>query len=241
MNSNEEIDMRKRNTLHFWKASFWSLAALALFTMMPAMAGDKGKHMKADKSMAAEKNPHMQADDTWINLSGTVDSVTKDSFMLDYGKGLIKVEMDDGDRDADGYKLVQGDKVTVSGMVDDDFYETTTIEASSVYVENLGTYFYASAIDEEDTFVTLTTPITLSQTTVQGTITSVAGEEFTVDTGMRQLTVEIDEMLYNPLDDEGYQKLEVGDRVSVTGEMDNDFFEGRELVADAVVTLEKAS
>jgi hypothetical protein len=44
-------------------------------------------------------------------------------------------------------------------------------------------------------------------------------------------------MPYNPLDDEGYQKVDVGDRVSVTGTMDYDLFEGRELVADSLVIL----
>ena len=188
--------------------------------------------------LTAAEDPYMQPDDTWISLSGTVDSVTTDSFTLDYGEGIVTVEMDDGDRDADAYKLVEGDKVTVTGKVDDDFYETTTIEAGSVYVENLGTWFYASAVDEEDTFVTVTSPIVVGETVVQGIVTEVRGEEFVIDTGLRQLTVEVEEMLYNPLDDEGYQKIEVGDRVSVTGTMDSDLFEGRELVAETVVTLE---
>ena len=44
-------------------------------------------------------------------------------------------------------------------------------------------------------------------------------------------------MPYDPLDEDGYQQIEVGDRVSVTGRVDEDLFEGRELVADSVVTL----
>lgn len=189
---------------------------------------------------ADEPSPYTKADDTWISIDGTVDSVSADSFELDYGPGLITVEMDDGDRDADGYKLSKGDKVRVSGMIDDDLFEKRTIEASSVFVENLGTYFYASAIDEEDTFITYTIPVTVSETVVQGTVTDVDEEEFTLATGLRRLRVEVEEMPYNPLDDIGYQKIRVGDRVSVTGEMDTDFFEGqRELVADSIVTLSK--
>ena len=183
---------------------------------------------------AADENPYLQPDDTWISLSGTVEAVTADSFTLDYGEGIVTVEFDDGDRDADAYKLVAGDKVTVSGLIDDDFFETTT---SSVYVENLGTYFYASAVDEGDPIVTVTTPIIVSGYTVQGTVTEVRDEEFVLNTGLRSLTVEVEEMPYNPLDDEGYQKIEVGDRVSVSGTLDDDLFEGRELVADSVVTL----
>lgn len=48
-----------------------------------------------------------------------------------YGDGNITVEMDNDDRDADGYKLMKGDEVRVSGMIDDDFYNLTSIEASS--------------------------------------------------------------------------------------------------------------
>ncbi len=186
---------------------------------------------------AAEENPYAKADNAWISISGEVESVDADEFTLDYGGGSVIVEMDDGDRDADAYKLMKGDDVTVSGLVDDDFFETTTVEASSVYVDKLGTYFYASAVDEEDDFVTVQTPVIMSETVVQGTVKKVNDEEFVIDTGFDELTVEVEEMGYNPLDDQGYQKIEAGDVVSVTGDMDDDFFEGRELVADAVTVV----
>lgn len=190
---------------------------------------------------AESQNPYAMADETWISISGTVESVSADQFLLDYGDGLITVEMDDGDRDADAYKLMKGDKVTVSGLVDDDFYELTTIEASSVFVENLGTTFFASAIDEEDFdwyVAGVRVPVVASWTVVQGTVTDVDDEEFTIDAGPRAVRVEVEEMPYNPLDDKGYQKIEVGDRVKVEGHMDRDLFEGKELVADYIVKLD---
>jgi len=186
------------------------------------------------------EDPMTEPDDSWISVSGTVESVTNDAFVLDYGEGVMTVEMDDGDRDADGYKLVSGDKVTVNGRIDDDLFEARTLEASSVYVENIDTYFYASAFDDEainDVIVTVQRPVVISATTVQGRVTEVSSDEFVVDTGLRKVRVEVEETAYNPLDDEGYQKIEVGDRVSVTGQIDDDLFEGRELVADSVITL----
>ncbi|MGM0425832.1 MAG: hypothetical protein ACQEQ7_01190 [Thermodesulfobacteriota bacterium] len=45
-------------------------------------------------------------------------------------------------------------------------------------------------------------------------------------------------MAYNPLDKKAYQTLDKGDYVSVTGDMEDDFWEGRELMADTVITLE---
>lgn len=205
--------------------------ALSLLLVVPTQAQD------ADTTQTP--NPYLQEDDTWISISGTVGTVSPQSFTLDYGDGIVMVEMDDWDADADAYKVASGDKVTVFGEIDDDFFEATTIEASSVYVEDLGTYFYASAADEEDTFVTVVTPIAVGGTVVQGTVTNVGDGEFVLNTGLRQLTVEVDEMLYNPLDDEGYQRIKVGDRVSVSGTMDNDLFEGRELVAETIVTLDE--
>lgn len=197
----------------------------------------------ASGTALAETDPYTQPDDTWISISGTVQSVTRDAFTLDYGEAAVTVEMDDGDRDADAYKLLEGDKVTVYGKIDDDFFEASTIEASRVYVEKLGTYFYASAVDEEeadsyvDQYVYLQTPIIVADSVLQGTVTGIDDDEFTLATGDRTITVEVEDMPYNPLDDKGYQKVRVGDRVSVRGDMDYDLFEGREFVAESIVTL----
>lgn len=185
------------------------------------------------------QQPYEMEDQSWIRIDGTVQDVRADAFTLNYGNGFITVEMDDGDRDADAYKLVEGDKVTVSGMIDDDLFQAATIEASSVYVENLDTYFYSSSLDEEDTFVTITEPITVANTIVQGTVTEVNPSEsqFKIYAGSDHLTVDVREMAYNPLDDVGYQRLSVGDYVSVSGDIDYNLIEGRHLSAESVTTL----
>lgn len=206
-------------------SAFVILAAVASLIFAPAVTAE----MKA--------KPYEKPDDAWISISGTVGAVTRDAFQLDYGKGTITVEMDDGDRDADGYKLLEGDKVTVTGFIDDDLFEARTIEASSVFVEKMDTWFYASGVDEEDTFVTYWSPVVLSKTVVQGTVTEVNDDEFVIHTGQRALRIEVEEMPYDPLDDKGYQKIEIGDRVSVSGTIDDDLFEGRELVADSIIEL----
>jgi uncharacterized protein YdeI (BOF family) len=192
---------------------------------------------------ADNPNPYTQPDESWISLSGTVRGVTADAFTLDYGDGWVTVEMDDGDRDADAYALRAGDRVVVSGMVDDDFFQTTTIEARSVYVEKLGTWFYASAADEEEPDFLYATPVVPSAVTVRGTVTSVRPEagEFTVDTGLRQLTVSVEGMAYDPLDDDGYQKIRTDDVVRVHGQIDRSLFEGRRLVAGSVTKVIRSS
>jgi len=184
-------------------------------------------------------NPYLQPNNTWISISGTVDTVTADSFILDFGEGLVTVEMDDGDRDADGYKLLKGDKVTVNGMVDDDFYETTSIEAGSVYVEKLNTYFYASSIDDEDFDATIwyTYPVVVGEVTVQGAVSEINGEEFKLTTGLNSITVDVGNMPFNPLDDVGYVQIDKGDIVRVNGTAEQQFFNENRLSAQNLVVL----
>lgn len=188
-------------------------------------------------SSAMAKNPYAKPNNTWISISGTVKNVRPNAFTLDYGKGAIMVEMDDGDRDADAYKLLEGDKVTVNGRIDDDFFEKRTIEAGSVYVEKLGATFFASAADEVDFMVTITDPVVVANYVVQGTVKSVGTNEFTINTGVRRLTVDVGQMSFNPLDNMGYLKIEPGDFVRVAGNMDYDLFEGRKLKADSIIEL----
>jgi uncharacterized protein YdeI (BOF family) len=195
-----------------------------------AQAGGQEK-----KSMGP--NPYAQADDSWISLSGTVGQVRQDTFELDFGERTITVEMDDSDRQAETYALRMGDKVTVNGLIDDDFFETSKIEASSVYVEKLGRHFFASVLDEEDfASVTYLAPID-GGVAVHGLVTRVSGDEFTIDNGLRSVRVDVGDMSYDPLDDEGYQKVEVGDVVRVQGRIDDDFLEAREVMASSITTL----
>lgn len=194
--------------------------------------------MAADKGVENE-TPYLEPDGSWITLSGKVTSTTADTFMLDYGKGLATIEMDGWDWFEENGEVLPGDNVTVYGEVDDDTFEAAKVEASSVYVKNLGTYFYASAADEE-TFSDFDAAPTIDtgQIVLTGTVTGVNGAEFTIDSGAQKTTVDTTVMPYNPMDDEGYQKIEEGDLVSVTGYIEDDTFESAEVKADTVVTLE---
>lgn len=203
------------------------LTALALVALMASPAW-------------ASTDPEHVPDGTWISLNGTIQSVTADRFELDYGPDLITVEMDDGDRDADAYALLPGDVVTVTGMVDDDFFESTSIEAGSVYVGKIDTWFFASVTDEEEVYPQGHTELMDEGVLIQGQVSAVAGDEFMLDTGTREFTVNTSEMAYDPLDDIGYQRIEVDDVVSVRGRIEQELFEGREVVAERITTLRQA-
>ncbi|MFW5740211.1 MAG: NirD/YgiW/YdeI family stress tolerance protein [Myxococcota bacterium] len=176
-------------------------------------------------------------DGAWVRLEGTVVSAGDDSFLLDYGEDVITVEMDDSDWYEEGRGLIAEDEVIVHGRIDEDFYEARTIEASSVYVEDLGTHFYASAADEEELGTVTVFGVVPGQMTVSGTVKKVEGRDLVLDTEPGELRVDTASLAYNPLDDEGYQQIDVGDRVRVSGRIDSGLFDGRELSADWIVSL----
>lgn len=192
-------------------------------------------------SAAAKEDPYEKPDDSWISVSGMVVETAPDSFILDYGEGLITVEMDDWDWYRQGTNLLEGDQVTVYGQVDNDLWETARIEANSIYVDSLNTYFYASDADQENVGARVTGVITAVPATdwmdLSGVVTAIDGREFTLDTGLRKMTVDTITMPYNPMDDKGFQKIEKGDLVKVYGDLNLEVFEERELLADMIITL----
>ena len=195
-------------------------------------------------SAVQAQSPYTKPDGSYISISGTVASPSADDFTLDYGDGTILVEMDDWDNYGDAHGLMDGDKVTVFGRIDDDFFEVAKIEAGSVYVENLNAYFYASSDDEESAlghmeYHIATTPVVVSATTLYGTVKSVdvKGKEFELDIGGDTVTVDTADLGYDPLDSTGFQQIEKGDYVHVSGAMDWEFLDGRVFDAMTLVTL----
>jgi len=142
---------------------------------------------------AADEEPDLEADRDrdWISLTGDVVEASVERFVLDYGEGLITVEMDDWDWYDEADHILPGDRVTVYGRIDDDFYEKRTIEADSAYVYDRSTYYYASDADEEDVpFYSAIAVPEGSWMTVTGTIEKVDGREFVLDTGTSKLRVD---------------------------------------------------
>lgn len=206
-------------------------AAVLASVALPAGARDD----KQDVTAAADRE--------WLTLTGKVSSVAGDQFTLDYGRDDIVVEMDDYDWYNEN-ALVVGDSVTVSGRMDKDFFDTRSIEARSVYVDSLNEYFYASAADEEqgihlpllhdhlqdDEWVSLT-----------GEVASINGEDIVLDTGAHEYDVDAGGLAYNPFDADGTERIQVGERVVVFGQMDDaDLFDDREIEATTITTLSRS-
>lgn len=179
-------------------------------------------------------------DGVWTNVSGKVVSTTPSSFILDHGGTRLTVEMDDWDWYQEGRVLNPGDEVVVTGRVDRDLFRTKAIEASSVYVKNLGTYFYASGADEEELLASAAYVSSApSYVDFTGIVSAIEGREFTVDAEGGPLRVDTSMLPRNPLDAEGFQQVKVGQRVYVWGDLDLEKAENPELKAKGIVILTK--
>jgi uncharacterized protein YdeI (BOF family) len=212
-----------------------ALPGLLVAVSVLGAAGCESQRMDQGTTVSDRVEVETRPDGSWVSLSGTITSVSPSEFVLDYGTGMITVEMDDWDYDGDASALLVNDDVVVYGYIDDGFFQERKIEASSVYVEDLGTYFYASGVDEEDVELSATTYAT-PMIEVSGTVTSISDTEVILDTGAGMLTVETAFMTYDPLDDVGFQQVDVGDRIRVLGDLHADLFEKTELVADTIVS-----
>lgn len=183
-------------------------------------------------------------DGEWLSVTGKVVSLAGEEFTLDYGASNIVVEMDDYDWYNENVML-PGDRVTVTGRMDNDFYENRKIEASSVYVDSLNEFFYASAADEEDggyAYLIDRAPEDGEWVVMTGEVAEIDGTEMTLDTGILRYRVDADTLNYNPFDRDMLSGVEVGDRVVVSGDMDDaDLFDGREIDATSIITLSRAN
>lgn len=217
--------------------------------LIPTVAGTALATLAAAPALAAQ--PYAKPDNSWIALSGEVVEVSPETFQLDYGEGLITVEMDGWHWYDDSERLQPGEFVTVAGDVDDDLFEVAKIEAKSVYARERDTYYYASPSDEETAegvatyyavplYAAMGKPSSQPEGTVMtlsGTVTAVQGQEIVLDTGANDVTVDTSALSYNPLDEVGIQQIDTGDVIRVNGQVDEAFFARNELLADTITSI----
>lgn len=83
---------------------------------------------------ADAKDPYDKTSQSWSSISGTAVNPTADSFLLDYGDGVITVEVDDWDSWGDAYGRLDGDKVRVTGHIDHEFLDKRVFEADRAVI-----------------------------------------------------------------------------------------------------------
>lgn len=178
---------------------------------------------------------------SYVTLSGTAASESEDSFVLDYGGETITVQLGDRDEWRKDFNLADR-KVIVYGEVDENFYQGRTIDADNILIESLNTLVAPASVDDEEGSrprVGLEQRAGEDDTlALYGTVTSISGRSFTLDSGARQVTVDTSKLNYNPMDESGYQVVEEGDYVMAAGELNDSLFEQRKIVVGSLISYE---
>ncbi|WP_188054008.1 hypothetical protein [Sphingosinithalassobacter sp. CS137] len=221
-------------------------AAAAMFALSLGACGETEPEPILDEVVAPEPTP-TGPDATElatsfprdrVTLDGTVISTTPSQLLLDYGSGEITVEVDDWDSFGEATLINPGDRVIVTGLVDGSFLTSRSIEARSVFVEDLNTTFFAAGADEEDFGLSrLGTAAGATNVNFTGRVREIDGRAFVMGTDNARFTVDTSRMSYDPLDEEGYQRIEAGERVFVWGEFGPASGDTARLIADGIVSL----
>jgi uncharacterized protein YdeI (BOF family) len=187
---------------------------------------------------SAGDHPLNYADNAVMVLSGTVTGTNDEGFVLDYGSGTISVDMDAFDDHRLKADKLDGQRVTVLGEVDDDFFERTELEAMSISIDNHYTHLHATS-GAHTVVHSWSVPEQISKDSIElrGTVAKVGKDSFQMKVGARMIEVDVDDLGYDPMDELGWQKIDVGDVVRVVGEMDARLFKDRVLDADRVTTV----
>jgi len=199
------------------------------------MGHDKHMQDMAHDSGSRDHDPLAgHEDDTSLTVNGTVGQVNDDDFTLRTSTGSIRVESDDVFDDENMYSLASGDRVTVYGEVDDGFFESRKLEADAIRVDKVDVTFTTRDEPVDGYTYTSSSGETGDVAELNGRITAIDDDEFAISSGTGQTTVSVEGLDNNPLDDQGYLKLDVGDQVRVKGEMTDGWFDEREFKATSL-------
>jgi len=180
-------------------------------------------------------------DDTYLTFTGSVAETREDEIDLMVGKDTVTVEVDDEIRDGGAYSLAEGDSITVTGYVNDEFFDGKEVEANAIYVDKIGTTFIVNE-DFADGYGMVSGRDFDDHVEINGKVISIdEDDEFRINTGSGEFTVEVDGLDDNPLDDDGYMQLRVGDQINVSGVIDDDWMEGREIEANKVHSVKSSN
>lgn len=183
--------------------------------------------------------------DAYITLSGTVGEITDgDQFKLNHSGGIIMVDTNDTwpdlfEVDADTL-LKTGDRITVTGKVDNNLFAQNEIEAYQLTVdgptynrvytnsnfgpENDDSYMayygsYGAGLSDDQ------------EVRLSGTVSKlVNNESFMLRYGNGEIRVETDDLEFTNAD-----RLSVGDEVVVYGEVDEGWFKKKAVEADRII------
>lgn len=177
----------------------------------------------------------------YVTISGTVaDILDGDRFMLDYGNGKIQVDTNDAIRNwfksNASFGIKKGDKVTVTGKLDNNWFTKKEIDAYSI-THDTDNYTLGFNPNTATSTNMLPYPDTARHSMFHRDrigITGIVGDvkskdRFILEYDGGAIEVEMDGFKLAPGD-----QLKVGDRITVYGKIADNFFEKHELEADSI-------
>lgn len=223
-------------------------ATMVSFAMMgsSAMAQANVDEMKTAQMQAASASVQpesrtSESGDTWITLTGEVSAVDSKFSTLDYGDGNIFVELRDTDLDSNAYAKMKGEEVMVTARLDDGMFSSERLVAQSVIVDGMDTVYLAESVNQASADLYLSTASNIEfddeEMVLVGTVKSIGKEALQIDVGDTTVTVELDELEDAPVDADGYLTLMKGERVRITGELEDDFFNRFTVEADTLIKM----
>jgi uncharacterized protein YdeI (BOF family) len=216
--------LSEKGVLDMKKLLALSVASFVLSTSASALAAE-------DKATLGKLQDQAQ-----VIVTGKVTDVRSDEFDLDYGPNTITVELDRfGWTGKETKYLDKGESVTVKGIIDDDLFEGREIEAYSVQLNDSYVYYYSE--HSEPVYYTYYYSTDALQATVSGKVVKIDDRDVTLKTKTGEMTIDTSALDYDPFDDEGFQKIETGDRIWVTGSIDNKLFQDNEIIAQGLIEL----
>lgn len=237
--------------MHILKTTVSTLA-ITLLAGSAAYAADVDTSKKNPAPAAAvtkgtdkDGNAKFQ-NDAYITISGTVGNIVEeDEFQLNHAGGLITVDTNDAwpdlFRTEAATMLKTGDRVSVTGKVDNNLFSGDEIEAYrlSVAGDTYGRVYtnqhYAPSHEGDYAAynnVAYGTGLTDDQQVrISGEVSSITDDDtFMLRYGNGEILIDTDDVEFTNAD-----KLNVGDEVVVFGEVDKDLFKKKEVEAERVI------
>lgn len=194
---------------------------------------------------AQEDPPASGAPVDLFTVSGQVVDSVRGDYVLQHDGGTVDVNFSGWPRELPGGGAIMGigDIVTVTGWMDAEFVRTGSLGAVAVYVEDRRAFFSLGEAAAAE--AGMLRPLILPGATLGrdgdgdlvGTIVTVQEDGFVLGSGGVEVSVDTSALFYNPFDQVGAQRLEVGDVVHVRGGLGARFAEEPVMQAESVTSV----
>jgi len=223
-----------------WSYAAWIvMAVIGLHYAIPALAEsspNSGTNIVTGRTAAS----YVKGQYGYVTLSGTVSKILdNDRFELDYGNGITQIDYDDALHELlkkSGRKIKRGDRVTVTGKIDNSWFTKRQILVSSIlHITDDYVVLYkrpAAEGEEVPAIISVAKPSLFlnGQIALTGIVGGVAyAGSFTLHYEGGTIQVDATDIKIPESN-----RIISGDVVTVYGKVDNSFFKDRAIKAETV-------